>query len=118
MKKNTANKLLDAATPLLAALGWENVTVSQLAEAANLNRAAISYHFGGKEALYQAVYNTSSLRHCRPSAPQTPILPSQPPTGYLPWLLSSQKSNESSLTLFHSGIMKQTAGLPPFRIRS
>lgn len=55
MKRNTANKILDTATCLFAELGFENVTVTQLAQAANSNPAAISYYFGGKENLYQEV---------------------------------------------------------------
>ena len=55
MKKATANKILAAATPLFAAFGFENVTINQLAGAANVNSAAISYYFGGKKALYQVM---------------------------------------------------------------
>lgn len=65
MKRNTANKILDTATCLFAELGFENVTVTQLAQAANSNPAAISYYFGGKEKLYQEV-----LRHQFSSALQ------------------------------------------------
>lgn len=55
MRRNTADKILDTATVLFAALGFENVTIKQLAQAANINSAAISYYFGGKENLYQEV---------------------------------------------------------------
>lgn len=55
MKRNTANKVLDTATSLFAELGFENVTIKQLAQAANSNPAAISYYFGGKVNLYQEV---------------------------------------------------------------
>lgn len=55
MKKTTANKILAAAAPLFAAYGFEHVTVDQLAKAAKVNSAAISYYFGGKGALYQLI---------------------------------------------------------------
>ena len=55
MKRNTLNKILDTGTSLFAELGFENVTIKQLAQAANSNPAAISYYFGGKENLYQEV---------------------------------------------------------------
>lgn len=55
MEKNTANKILDTATSLFAVHGFENVTIKQLAKASNINIAAISYYFGGKESLYQEV---------------------------------------------------------------
>ena len=55
MRRNIAKKTLDTATSLVAELGFENVTIKQLAQAANSNPAAISYYFGGKENLYQEV---------------------------------------------------------------
>ncbi|SEP20469.1 TetR/AcrR family transcriptional regulator [Propionispora vibrioides] len=55
MKNDTANKILDNATFLFAKLGFETVTVNQLAREAKSNPAAISYYFGNKENLYQEV---------------------------------------------------------------
>ncbi len=55
MKRNTANKILDAATSLFATLGFTNVTIKQLAKAANVNSTSISYYFKNKENLYQEV---------------------------------------------------------------
>ncbi|WP_094607698.1 hypothetical protein SPSIL_009420 [Sporomusa silvacetica DSM 10669] len=55
MKKNTVNRIIDTATSLFAVLGFENVTINQLAEAAQVNVASISYYFGGKGSLYQVI---------------------------------------------------------------
>lgn len=55
MKKTTANKILAAAAPLFAVFGFEQVTVEQLAKAAEVNNAAISYYFGSKGTLYQII---------------------------------------------------------------
>ncbi|MDR3564327.1 MAG: TetR family transcriptional regulator [Negativicutes bacterium] len=55
MEKDAQAKLIAAATPLFAQKGFTAVTIRELAEAAEVNVAAISYYFGGKEALYQAV---------------------------------------------------------------
>lgn len=46
--------LVAAAARLFAARGYAGVTVRQLAEAADVNVAAVSYHFGGKRGLYLA----------------------------------------------------------------
>ena len=46
--------LVAAAARLFAARGYDGVTVRQLAEAADVNLAAVSYHFGGKRGLYLA----------------------------------------------------------------
>jgi AcrR family transcriptional regulator len=53
--KTIENRIVDAATPLFAAYGFEQVTIKQLAQAAQSNVAAISYYFGGKLALYQVI---------------------------------------------------------------
>lgn len=46
---------MEAATPLFAQKGFSAVSTRELAEAAGVNIAAISYYFRGKEGLYQAV---------------------------------------------------------------
>lgn len=61
MKKNTLNKILNTVTVLFAECRFENVTIMQLAQAANINFAAISYYFGGKENLYQEVLRSQFL---------------------------------------------------------
>ena len=47
--------LVAAATPLFARKGLHGVSVRELARAAGVNLAMVSYHFGGKEGLYAAV---------------------------------------------------------------
>ena len=54
-EKNTIERMLEAATKLFAQRGFSGVSVKELAEAAAVNIASISYHFGGKEKLYMAV---------------------------------------------------------------
>jgi len=49
--------LIAAATPLFAEKGYNGVGVRELAVAAGVNLAMISYYFGGKEGLYAAVLN-------------------------------------------------------------
>jgi TetR/AcrR family transcriptional regulator len=55
LDKDASDKLIEAALPLFAMKGYAAVTVRELAEAANVNSALISYYFGGKENLYVAV---------------------------------------------------------------
>ena len=47
--------LLDASVAIFADKGLEGATVKDIADAANVNVALVSYHFGGKEGLYRAV---------------------------------------------------------------
>lgn len=50
--KPTVTKIIDAAIPLFATKGLANVSVKELADAAGVNIALISYYFGGKDNLY------------------------------------------------------------------
>lgn len=48
-------RLLEAAGKLFARDGYHGVSTRALADAAKVNLAAITYHFGGKQALYHEV---------------------------------------------------------------
>lgn len=50
--KPTVNKIIEAAVPLFATRGLAAVSVKELADAAGVNIALISYYFGGKDNLY------------------------------------------------------------------
>jgi TetR/AcrR family transcriptional regulator len=47
--------LLAAGTELFAQYGFDGVSVEQMARRARVNRAMVSYHFGGKKKLYVAI---------------------------------------------------------------
>lgn len=50
-----AERLLEAATHLFAAQGYNSVSTRALTRAAGVNLSAITYHFEGKKGLYRAV---------------------------------------------------------------
>ncbi|MEY2777713.1 MAG: hypothetical protein RLY30_1811 [Pseudomonadota bacterium] len=52
----TASRLLDAAERLLAQHGLEGTSVRMITGEAKANIASVTYHFGSKEALVQAVF--------------------------------------------------------------
>jgi AcrR family transcriptional regulator len=54
-KHETKEKLLDAAESLFACKGFEDVSIRELATEANVNVAAVNYHFQGKENLFHQV---------------------------------------------------------------
>lgn len=56
MELDTRSKLIEIATPLFATKGFAAVSVREVTEIAGINVSAISYHFKGKEGLYQAVF--------------------------------------------------------------
>lgn len=51
----TRQALVAAGTRLFAERGYDGVPVSAIAERAAVNKAMISYHFGGKRELYRAI---------------------------------------------------------------
>lgn len=51
----TRAALIEAATPLFAAQGFEATRTREIADKARANVSAINYHFGSKMGLYQAV---------------------------------------------------------------
>lgn len=53
--KNTKAKLLKTAARLFASRGTEGVSTRELAGQAGVNLCAISYYFGSKQKLYEAV---------------------------------------------------------------
>jgi AcrR family transcriptional regulator len=53
----TKDRLLAAACEVFAAKGFRDATVAEICDAAEANIAAVNYHFGSKEALYDAVWH-------------------------------------------------------------
>ena len=51
----TQQALLAAATELFAERGYDGVALSAIADRARVNKAMVSYHFGGKRKLYLAI---------------------------------------------------------------
>jgi AcrR family transcriptional regulator len=61
--------LLEAGADLFARHGFEGTTVDRIARKARVNKAMISYHFGGKAGLYRAILLslfTATLERIRP----------------------------------------------------
>lgn len=54
-QSKTAKQILDAAEALFAEQGFADTTMRQITKAADVNLAAINYHFGSKQGLIQSV---------------------------------------------------------------
>ena len=52
---DTKSRILDAAEELFMEHGFEATSLRLITTAANVNLAAVNYHFGSKEELFQAV---------------------------------------------------------------
>jgi len=55
LSQDTKTRILDAAEALFTEHGFEATSLRQLTAAAGVNLAAVNYHFGSKEELFQAV---------------------------------------------------------------
>jgi len=56
VSEDARDRLLDAADKLFCEKGFHAVSVRELTTEANCNIAAVNYHFGGKENLYQEMF--------------------------------------------------------------
>ena len=54
--QTTKERLIRAACPVFAEKGFRDATVAEICEKAEANIAAVNYHFGDKESLYDAVW--------------------------------------------------------------
>ena len=74
-RSGTRAALLAAGTELFAERGYEGVPVWAIAKKAGVNKAMISYHFGGKRQLYReiggAIFSEIVARAERLAAPWT-----------------------------------------------
>lgn len=76
---NTKERLLKAACCIFAEKGFRDATVADICEAADANIAAVNYHFGDKESLYDAVWRhafeiTASTYPIDGGLPENPTL--------------------------------------------
>lgn len=53
--ENSRSKILEVATKLFAENGFDGVSTRTICKQANINISMISYYFGGKQELYQAI---------------------------------------------------------------
>lgn len=53
---STRQRLLEAASDVFAGKGFRDATVAEICAMANANIAAVNYHFGDKETLYDQVW--------------------------------------------------------------
>lgn len=59
--KEVKDQILQAAKSLFSSRGYDGTTVRQICDEANVSLALVSYHFGGKENVFNALFEP--LRH-------------------------------------------------------
>src|SRR5262245_57738178 len=59
--KATREKIIKAASRAVARNGYDGASIRTIVAAADVNQAAINYHFGSKDGLYRAVLQAALL---------------------------------------------------------
>lgn len=87
MSGDTSGRILDVAERLFAEHGFEATSMRMITSQAQVNLAAVNYHFGSKEALFQDVFRRRLtqlnaermvlLNHLEGGAPDAVLKPSQ-----------------------------------------
>lgn len=82
-QSDTVTKILDAAEALFAEYGFAETSLRTITAKADVNLAAVNYHFGSKKALIQAVFERfltpfsqlveSGLDHHQKEKPEIPL---------------------------------------------
>jgi AcrR family transcriptional regulator len=62
-KKDTKQKIFNAAVTLFARKGFHAVGIRELAREADVNSAMLNYYFGGKVGILKEIINTAHQRH-------------------------------------------------------
>ncbi|HEY2185034.1 MAG TPA: helix-turn-helix domain-containing protein, partial [Xanthobacteraceae bacterium] len=73
----TRTRIVKAAARIFAEHGYEGASIRNIVAKADVNQAAINYHFGSKEGLYRAVLVTAleALLRADEAAPSPEALP-------------------------------------------
>lgn len=71
LQESTRDRLLVAAREVFAELGFKGATVREICRRAEVNVAAVNYHFNGKEALFMAALEPEPLENLIGSADDT-----------------------------------------------
>lgn len=61
--KKTPTRILEAADKLFSQIGFDGVSVNDVAVEASVNKASVFYHFGNKEALFEQVLTNYHNAH-------------------------------------------------------
>jgi TetR/AcrR family transcriptional regulator len=109
--KSQREKLLASATDLFARKGFSAASIREIARTAEANSALISYHFGGKEGLYQEVLELQFSRFARTmnEAFEKDLPPREKVREMAAALLTVHRSQPHWLRLYNSEITNPTS---------
>ncbi len=113
--QETQQRLLAAGAELFDAKGYHNVSIKEVGRMAGCNSALISYHFGCKQALYQAVVN-GQLRELHTLEEHIEAEGGSPVDRlihYLQAILNSQMDPDKHLTILYRELLTPSGLVGP-----
>lgn len=102
--QNTKDAILESALELFALAGYDATSTRAIAQKSGANLSAISYHFGGKEGLYKAVFARcfSFVEDILDTAPNAPL---QRITHYTTKMSELHQNNPFMARLFMANVL-------------
>lgn len=105
--EETMQRLMDAGAELFDKKGYHNVSIKEIGRLAGCNSALISYHFGSKQALYQAIIDSqlSVLRQLEADIEKEEKTPLQRLKQYLHAILESQLDPRQHMIILYQELL-------------
>ncbi|WP_432642965.1 TetR/AcrR family transcriptional regulator [Acidaminococcus sp.] len=111
--EETMQRLLDAGAELFDQKGYHNVSIKEIGRLAGCNSALIAYHYGSKQALYQAIIESQlqALQQLQVRLDKEGLPPLERLKEYLHTILKSQLDPRRHMVILyqelitHSGLL-------------
>ena len=105
--EETMQRLLDAGAELFDKKGYHNVSIKEIGRLAGCNSALISYHYGSKQALYQAIIDSqlNALQQLQERLEKEALPPLQRLKEYLHTILKSQLDPNRHMIILYQELL-------------
>jgi TetR/AcrR family transcriptional regulator len=113
-RSGTRQRLLNVATDLFAAGGYDGVSIREIVGRAKANLGAVTYHFGGKEGLFEAVLETktAALRQIGQSITESPLGPEAKLRAMLHGYATHLMRTDPSLRVIFASMLSGNVAMP------
>lgn len=113
--EETMQRLLDAGAELFDKKGYHNVSIKEIGRLAGCNSALISYHYGSKQALYQAIIESqlNAIHQLQERLEKEDLTPLQRLKEYLHTILKSQLDPKRHMIILYQELITPSGLLSP-----
>lgn len=105
--EETMQRLLDAGAELFDKKGYHNVSIKEIGRLAGCNSALISYHYGSKQALYQAIIESqlNAIQQLQERLDKEGLPPLERLKEYLHTILKSQLDPKRHMIILYQELI-------------